>query len=379
MVAARRMVREHFGGDHHPVYRVSAQIFAAVIWPFAVLIQLLTMRYFDGPEAVPINRARGALWAAMRHNVQPGEYYAYALWHRDHKANIDNYLYCNEGSRLFKLLNRPSQPDPIDDKLAFYEMCRAHALPTPAILAAFSPSGKLLEFESGRPPKRDLFVKPRIGAGSVGSEHFRWQGEFFRSDLGNVFTRDTLAGYIAKRALIENRTLLIQPALYNHPELRTNANASLATARLVSGITTDNKVVPIFGFFSYIAWIDEMPELQVAHIDIESARLTWDPRRSRFGLKHHSEYARLLPDWGAVLRLSETAHKACANFVFIGWDAAFTEDGPVLLEGNANWCADDYQRSSGQPLGHTKFAEILEARLRTLELDNPAPGMPDGG
>ena len=78
--------------------------------------------------------------------------------------NIDNYLYSNEAPRLFKVLNRPSQPDPIGDKLAFHEMCKAHALPTPAVLAAFAPTGKLLDFESGRPPKHDLFVKARTGS-----------------------------------------------------------------------------------------------------------------------------------------------------------------------------------------------------------------------
>ena len=100
-----------------------------------------------------------ALWVAMRHNVLPGEYYAYALWQPNRRKNIDNYLYSHEAARLFKLLNRPLRPDPIGDKLAFFEMCKAHALPTPAVLAAFAPNGKLLEFDFDLPPQHDLFVK----------------------------------------------------------------------------------------------------------------------------------------------------------------------------------------------------------------------------
>ena len=161
MVDARRIVRRHFGRDHHPLYRALAQVLATIAWPPAVLVHLWQIRRFDGPEAVPIKRVPGALWAALRHNILPGEYYAYALWQPDRRANIDHYLYSNEAPRLFKVLNRPSQPDPIGDKLAFHEMCKAHALPTPAVLAAFAPTGKLIEFESGRPPERDLFVKPR--------------------------------------------------------------------------------------------------------------------------------------------------------------------------------------------------------------------------
>ena len=52
--------------------------------------------------------------------------------------------------------------------------CARPGLPTPAVLAAFAPTGKLLEFEAGRPPKRDLFVKPRLGFGGDGAERFRW-------------------------------------------------------------------------------------------------------------------------------------------------------------------------------------------------------------
>ena len=60
----------------------------------------------------------------------------------------------------------------------------------------------------------------------------------------------------------------------------------------------------------------------------------------------------VLPHWDTVLRYTKVAHQACSNFVFIGWDVAFTEQGPMLLEGNANWCADDYQRLRASPWAH---------------------------
>jgi len=74
---------------------------------------------------------------------------------------------------------------------------------------------------------------------------------------------------------------------------------------------------------------------------------------------------RALPEWKAVLRY--TKHRACSNFVFVGWDVAFAEQGVMLLEGNANWAVSEYQRLSGKPLGYTKFGEILAMRLRSLE------------
>ena len=92
MVEARRIVRRHFGCDHHPLYRIFAKIFATIAWPPSVLLHLWQIRQERGPDAVPIKRAPSAFWAAMRHNVLPGEYYAYGLWNAERKAKIDKYL-----------------------------------------------------------------------------------------------------------------------------------------------------------------------------------------------------------------------------------------------------------------------------------------------
>jgi hypothetical protein len=79
----------------------------------------------------------------------------------------------------------------------------------------------------------------------------------------------------------------------------------------------------------------------------------------------------MLPDWDAVLLHTKVAHKACANFVFVGWDVALTDRGPMLLEGNAGWSADEYQSLTGEPLGNNaRFIEILAAQLRGRQGDN---------
>jgi hypothetical protein len=368
MVTARRMARRHFGRDHHPVYRALAQVLAAIVWPPAVLIHVWEIRSSRGPEAVPIKRVPGALWAAMRHNVLPGEYYGYALWQPDRKANIDNYFYSQEGTRVLRLLNRPIQPNPIDDKLAFHEMCKAYSLPSPEILAVFTPTCKLLDFESGRPPKRDLFVKARNSLGSDGAERFRCHGVVFESSRGSRVRPEDLEVYLATRARTEQRTLLVQPALANHPRLHLSENAGLAAARLVTGLSPDGKVIAIYGQLNYFGHTYQTPAL----IDVANGRLMPTPSSTGSAAQHSKHQVGngsnncTLPDWDAALQHAKAAHRICSNFAFIGWDIAFTNQGPMLLEGNANWCAADYQRLSGQPLGSTEFADILAARLRDL-------------
>jgi hypothetical protein len=368
MVAARYCVRRHIGRDHHLVYRTLANVFSAIVWPFAVLLQLWELRYFFGPDWVPIKRVPGALWAAMRHNVPPGEYYTYALWQPERKKSIDNYLYTKEGVRLFGLLNRPLPSNPIDDKLAFHEMCKAHGLPTPEILAAFAPSSNVLKFETGQPPKRDLFVKPCIGSGGDGTEWFRWKRTEFESSNGCRIRPDDLGDYLSIRARTENRTLLVQPNLSNHPALGAGPNAPLAAARLVTGISTDGNVFPIFGLI-YFTETDHVPMgyVSVALIDVASGRLVsrpqelWGAKRSN---RQHNLDIVAMPDWGTAMQYAGAAHRACSSFAFIGWDIAFTIQGPILLEGNTGWSASEYQRLRGEPLGHTKFADILAVWLR---------------
>jgi hypothetical protein len=307
----------------------------------------------------------------MRHNILPCDYYTYALWQPDRRANIDNYLYTNEAVRLFKVLNRPSHSDPVGDKLAFHELCKAHVLPTPAVLAAFAPTGKLLEFEAGRAPQCDLFVKPRRGVSGEGAERFRWHGVAFENDSGCRLTPEGLDGYLANRAKRENRTLLVQPLLSSHPDLRVKSNGALATARLVTGRAPDGDVVAIFGFV-YFSLLDRRNTAQRWHveglIDLASGRLMSTPPQDRPSIIDRrrvlgSDDASTLPDWDTALQYAKLAHHVCPNFVFIGWDVAFTDHGPMLIEGNANWSANTYQLLRGGPLGHTKFAAILAKAL----------------
>ena len=367
MVEARRLVRWNFGRDHHPVSRKLAQVLVTLGWPLAVFRNLWLVRQWFGPRDALLKRAPGALWAAIRHNILPSEYYEYELWQPDRRMNIDNYLFHNEAARLFKVLNRRSEVDPIVDKLAFYEVCKIHGIATPEVLAAFAPTDTLMDFRSGLPPQHDLFVKARTGQGGRGAERFRWDRVIFESNRGCRLRPEDLGRYLANRARTENLTLLVQPALSNHPDLRSGPNEALATARLVTGRSIHGEVTPIFCYILF-----GLPNEITAHsdrvtlVDVANGRLMPTPPQDspvyqyrQFGTND----ACILPDWDAALRGVKAAHNACFNFVFIGWDVAFTPDGAMILEGNTNWSPGTYQTLSGEPLGLTKFADILASQL----------------
>jgi hypothetical protein len=232
-------------------------------------------------------------------------------------------------------------------------------------LAAFAPSGKLLEFQSGQPPELDLFAKPRVGLAGDGAERFRWRGGAFESECGRRMGRQVLVDHLAARAANEKRTLLVQPNLSNHPDLRVEANGALATARLVTGHSTDGNILAIFGLM-YFARSDRITVQhgRVTLIDVASGRLVPAPLKDSKGARNSNpEVDFILPEWQAAVQHAKAAHRVCSNIAFVAWDIAFTNHGPMLLEGNANWTADEYQSLTGEPLGHTQFAPVLATRL----------------
>src|SRR5262245_6744185 len=75
MIAARRMVRWDFGRNHNPVSRKLAQVLVTIAWPLAVLRNLWLVWLWFVPREAFLKRLPGALWAAIRHNILPSEYY----------------------------------------------------------------------------------------------------------------------------------------------------------------------------------------------------------------------------------------------------------------------------------------------------------------
>jgi hypothetical protein len=162
--------------------------------------------------------------------------------------------------------------------------------------------------------------------------------------------------------------LLVQPALSNHPALGIAPNKNLAAVRLVTGFSTDGNVFPIFGHI-YFTESDQVPapHVSVSLVDVANGQLEkpqelWGPKKVKQRLGD-SDSVRMLPEWEKALEYAKAAHRACSNFVFIGWDIAFTAEGPLFLEGNENWSAGEYQRLTGEPLGHTVFAAVLATWL----------------
>ena len=63
-----------------------------------------------------------------------------------------------------------------------------------------------------------------------------------------------------------------------------------------------------------------------------------------------------LPDWQETLELVRQAAAAIPEIRFIGWDVAFSEDGPVICEGNIYPGVVNYQHYAWYASGHAQGA-----------------------
>jgi hypothetical protein len=351
MAAARRVSHRAFGLDYHPAVRVLAQTFTALAWLPAVLLHLVHIRCSQSRNEIPMARMPGAFWAALRHNVPPMAYFAFELWRPQARANIDNYLYFGEACRLFKAINRQSAVDVLNDKLAFYHMCKAHNLATPDVLAVYTSKNDLRTRDAHCAHLKDLFVKPRFGSSAQYSESLRKTGEGFVRNSNQCIKRSDLDSYIVARATALDRTLLVQPLLSNHPKLPIKYDDTLLPVRIVTGRTPDGVVLVIFATFHFDGY------QKCAVVDLQTGRLS-----GLDGL----ENARL-PEWSAAVELTRSVHRLCPDYVFVGWDVALAETGAMLLEGNCNWGAGEFQTLSRTPIGLTAFSDVLRKHLLSHE------------
>ena len=77
-----------------------------------------------------------------------------------------------------------------------------------------------------------------------------------------------------------------------------------------------------------------------------------------------------LPDWVAAMDLVEHAYDtALATYRLVGWDVAFTLEGPVLVEGNAKPGVMMPQRAARRLPAEQRCSELLAWNLAQAEQD----------
>ena len=166
------------------------------------------------------------------------------------------------------------------------------------------------------------------------------------------------------------RTVLVEQRLHQHPALKVFAPDTLCCARLVTLTTLDGRVELIETAMK-LQWkptgMDNVTQGAMSiPVDPQTGvlgpgRLKDDPGDARREVLPDTgeRFAGFrLPMWPEAAALAKSAAAAFPNAHTVGWDIAFTEDGPVIVEGNAAW--GDFQIELHEGLYKGAYKELVE-------------------
>jgi hypothetical protein len=179
----------------------------------------------------------------------------------------------------------------------------------------------------------------------------------------------------------ETRSYLIEQRVRQHPELAALIGHTLCCARVQTIVTLDGRpkiVAAVFKVQPDPVGVDQLMYGAVgAWIHLESGVL--GRGRTRRDLSYISLVPGTntpfvgfqLPYWSEA---KDLAFRAAAAFPWVrsvGWDIAFSEQGPVLVEGNERWSTSLIQMPASHGLMTGEFKALYEALCRGVGASDP--------
>lgn len=298
--------------------------------------------------------------------IPPIVYYRFGFYHEENQAEIPFYLFDHEIMGFFSKLNGFKQDSAIYNKYDFFIRCQQADLPVVPVLSHYKDGQHLTgALTSGV----DLFSKPADACQGRGGE--LWQAiseDSYKNSHGQCLSAQQLEQFFL--TLSKREAIIVQPCVNNHSTLQQLYGKSILTGRLITAKVNEGH--------EYLTGIVKLPRRhQIANniglscaIDSENGCLG-SARMYRPGtnlLTHHPDTGALiagqrLPDWQQAKNLVCQAHKLFPDFIFLGWDVVFSDQGVLLLEVNQFWETGMVQLVHQTPFGKTRFADIARNAL----------------
>jgi hypothetical protein len=270
-----------------------------------------------------------------------------------------------------------------EDKAVFYSFCSHAGIPAPEMLAVLGKAGGRIK--GVKPPSSreewehyfcndlpaEFIVKPTLGAHGKGFRIYRKDApDFAVSELYDHLTNSP-----------EWDNFVIQRRIYNHSDIsQLTGSDALQTARIITWVTPQGSIDVYLTFFRIVVGANPYDNYNyglsgnlIANVEPASGRLTAATGASSNGigfsvLTHHPKTGRQfanfeLPHWQEARKLAERAAMLFLPLRTIGWDLALTNDGPLLLEGNAEWDPINHLVVHAAPDHQLRLADFLN-RLR---------------
>lgn len=311
-------------------------------------------------------------WALSAwYGLAPSAYYNYSFYEDRQRLICRQYLHNQDSRTLYSAFNFGNTAL-LTEKVVFAEVCSAASLPMIPTLGVFK-GGQ--EIKSSDWENQDLFAKPTDSIGGWGVLGWRFLTDGLYVDgAGARKTREQVI--IRLREISKSRPYLLQPRLKNHLELQRLSPGGLCTARILTIRKKDGEIL-IYGALLKMptgtALVDNFAAGGLAcPIDIQSGVLGTAIGKQLAATRytHHPDTKEPiegfnLPDWSRTKDLCIAAHEHFPGFVYLGWDIALTDRGPILVEGNHNPGQVLFQRGSATPIGGSVFNAVCLEHLES--------------
>ena len=338
----------------------------------------------DVASRFQVSRRRQMIDAArfsFSENIDLGSYYKFSYFLSGNWKRRTEYIHHEEIVLLLDKLNAAvssKDSEDLDDKRRFTARIEKANLPGIPIVGSFEHGTTLLEIGKDVSGKGDLFSKPVDRWCGEGA--FRWAAEAddYAGPDGAHKTLPQLAEAL-RSASKDGFSIILQKCLTNHPALMPISGKGLSTCRIVTIKYPGTSPQPALAAY-------RMPHGELiadnfaagglaAPVDLASGALGVARQKLKpfVPVKTHPDSGHLIegttvPFWKAALDLAVNAHGEFREMPSVGWDIAITEDGPVLVEGNAVWCVDLAQITHQRPLSDTAVADCLLAHFALAKI-----------
>lgn len=226
----------------------------------------------------------------------------------------------------------------LEDKYLFYKTLNALGLPTPEVFAFFA-GGKLFDSDMNAisfdaiADEKDYFFKDAYGLCGNLVKHINNHSEF----LEVIKDLPQKGGYVLQRSVVQCAE---SARLYPH---------SINTLRVITVMRRGEEPYVLAKFHrAGTSMSGKVDNCAVGGLAV-AVKDDGYFKEDGFFKYTYGTSTKVHPDTGVVFKdykvpmydeaieLTLKAHKHFYNIHSIGWDIAFTDNGPVIIEGNENW------------------------------------------
>lgn len=320
-------------------------------------------------------------WLSTSTGMPPEKYYALRLFLPERWAVARDFMLSEEMHVLFMALARRQSSEEaaqLDDKESFRAWCREHDLPTARTLWTFE-AGRArpadLSLDEPLPPT-DLFSKPKNFRWGIGAARWFWIGkDSYRTEAGACISTAELINELERQSL--ERSVVLQERLSNHSVIADLSSGALCTVRIATSRFPGGQAEAVGATFRMPVGSTPVDNFSsggiAATVDLShgtlSPAVSYDLAQCTDQFHYHPDTGaaitdRLLPYWAEAVVLAKRAHQEAMYISSVGWDIAFLEAGPHLIEANVSWGVVLLQMPSGIPITRTPFATHQLSHLR---------------